>query len=200
MRVTIPEIVISHVPNGLAEWKACQKAWRVRGRVSGASLGEYAGLARNGRMHSFETEHTAYGWPEARVALLLEEAGWECWTGVQLFPVGGRPVNSPTKKRITDQVEALLTRCGLPIPREFSRLVDFAPKNPDLVCFHPKRRAWRFCEVKRDERVQPEQINALALLHLLTRAEVAVARLVPEGAARGKRTHEASFTLKGPTG
>lgn len=51
--------------------------------------------------------------------------------------------------------------------------------------------------MKRDEAVQPDQINALAYLHWLTGAEVAIVRVVPEGAKRKARVHEARFEFTG---
>lgn len=101
-------------------------------------MGPYESLVRGRRIHSFTTDHRSYGWPEAFTALLLESQGWKCWTAMQLFPWAGRPVIAPAKKRVTDEVEALLAESTLPIPRLFRKHVDFVPKNPDLVCYHTR--------------------------------------------------------------
>lgn len=64
-------------------------------------------------------------------------------------------------------------------------------KNPDIVCRHRTLGTWRFIEVKRDETVPQAQVNALALLHELTGAEVEIRRLIPRDRKRpGPRTGE----------
>lgn len=120
------------------------RLWRDGGRADARALGVFGGLAASGRIHSFSTEHTAYGYAEAFTALRLESDGWTCWTAVQLFPWGGRPIRADGKRRVTAGVEELLSGCGLPRPRDFRTQVSFRPKNPDLVCYHKGNSVWRF--------------------------------------------------------
>ena len=100
---------------------------------------------------------------------------------------------APDKKRKTDEVESLLTKEGLALPRLFRSRLDPEPKNPDLVCYHPKRREWRFCEVKRDEAIAPGQLLGLALLDFLTGAPVSIVRVVPQDRRWRVREHKVRF-------
>jgi hypothetical protein len=65
-------------------------------------------------------------------------------------------------------------------PSTIENTLAFSPKNPDLVGYHPGRKKWCFCEVKGPtDRVHPDQLKALAVLHLITHSPVAIVRLVP---------------------
>ena len=88
-----------------------------------------------------------------------------------------------------------------PWPNEVRETLSCGPKerqrNPDIVAYHEKRNEWRFCEVKREDRVDPYQIQALAILHLLTGAPVALVHLVPNDRSAKRRRHRAEIAYKG---
>ena len=64
------------------------------------------------------------------------------------------------------------------------------------MAYHP-RKGWRFCEVKRlNDRIKDDQLRALAVLHLLTGAPVAIVRVVPKGGRTAWKPHEASLTYR----
>jgi hypothetical protein len=195
--VSIPEIILRCPVDGHTEWKRMRQRWIAGGFAEPSALGPFASLAEGGRIHSFRTEQPSFGYPEALTATALERDGWTCWTAVQLFPFHGRQVKAEAKRRVTEEVEALLAKAGVPVPARFRTNVNFVPKNPDLVCYHATRVAWRFAEVKRDEPVHQAQLDTLAYLHWLTGAEVAIVRVVPEGARRDERSHEGRFVFRG---
>lgn len=175
------------------DWEARCTAWAASDRKNHDALGPYAELAEPcGRFVVLWRDQPGYGWPEARVALALQEDGFTCWTGVQLFPRAMRKVTSALLKRNTDQVEGLLRETRRPVPREF--LARFDPsslplRNPDLVCFNKTSGEWRFIEAKGEkDRINKGQANALAFLHDLTGAHVEIQRLWPQG--RDWRTHD----------
>jgi hypothetical protein len=69
-------------------------------------------------------------------------------------------------------------------PSDIQDTLNFKPRNPDIVAYSEDRNEWRFCEVKRrGERVDDDQLEALAVLHLLTGAPVAVLRVVEAASA-----------------
>lgn len=92
----------------------------------------------------------------------------------------------------------MLEREGYTLPRTVQEYLDFTPRNPDLVLYNPETKQWRFCEVKRDEAVQKEQVATLAFLHVLMDAPVAIVRLVPKGHRRRLREHPTQFVYGGP--
>ena len=104
------------------------------------------------------------------------DAASRAGTGVHLF--GRRPVNAERRLKNTRAVEDQLKKDGIAPPRGLTHDLTPALKNPDVVAYDRRRKEWRFCEVKRTERVQPGQIAGLAVLHLLTGGAVTVVRLV----------------------
>jgi hypothetical protein len=196
--VVIPEVIVRHADDAHQRWKSSFEAWMDSGRLDPTHLAEYGALVSPKRIISFWADMPSFGWAEAHITLLLEAQGYQCWTGVQLFTRDGRAVISEERKRNTEAVEALLRQSGLALPRETAPLLDFRPKNPDLVCFHPARKEWRFCEAKRDESVHRDQLKTLGVLHCLTGAPVAVVRLVSQGRRPKARVHTATFTIERP--
>lgn len=188
--------VEAYDPNALVLWSDRLTKWCASGRADLACLGPFASLAKKERIICFNGAPRRHGFAEALVASRLENEGYRCWTGVQLFPWDGRAVRAADRRRNTEEVEGLLRDAHIPLPRTFLARLDEQRerhgrmKNPDLVCYHAGRGAWRFIEVKRNERVLPGQVNALAFLHVLTGAEVAIIRLWPESRpAPAKRSY-----------
>lgn len=210
----VPERLVRHAPDDLERWLDCREAWRQgRGRDwSGwANHWELWDLFSSGRYHfahprdggssNFRQGRHPYGWPECVAALDLQKQGFTCWTGVHLF---GRPTNSPQRRANTEDVERRLQGSGFIKPRVLqSHIFDpltqepILPKNPDLVAFHETRREWLFCEVKRRESIQPQQLTALALLHWVTGARVEIVRVRPEGREDKTRVHPTEFRYHG---
>ena len=193
VQAVVPEVVFQHGTGSPRQWKALLQEFIASGRRDASLAGRFAPLVDPKRIGSIWGAARVFGWPEAEVALQLEADGFRCWTGVQLFPLLGRPVHAADKKRKTDAVERLLTQDGFPLPKLYRARVTPTPKNPDLVCYHPGRREWRFCEVKRTEKIQPGQLVGLALLRMLTGASVAIARVVPERNAWRPCEHPVRF-------
>ena len=75
------------------------------------------------------------------------------------------------------------------LPRTFKECLgiesqdrDSQPKDPDIFAYNFERNEWRFCEVKRTDQqpkdVKVGQLVGLVALHLLTKAPIAVVRMV----------------------
>ena len=93
-------------------------------------------------------------------------------------PVGKGKGNS---KKNTDEIRS---KAPWRWPADIQNTLNFTPRNPDIVAYSKKLNEWRFCEVKRrGETVKPDQLAALAVLHLLTSAPVAVLRVVEAASA-----------------
>ena len=195
---TIPEVQLEYAPQLRRDWKAMRTRFLESGMQDLSVWGEFSQLAQCGRyLFTKRRDRSSFGWAEAYVALTLAPE-FDSWTAAKLFRWNGRPIRKEPQKANTENVESMLLGEGFTLPRELQDYLDFRPKNPDLILRHRTTKEWRFCEVKRDEPVLPEQVNALAFLHLLTGAPVAVVRLVPEGKSRKLRIHKARFTYRGP--
>jgi hypothetical protein len=137
-------------------------------------------LAGSGRfVLPFRGETPARRFAELHTALLLHGEGFFSWGGVHLFyPADGRkPKGRKTKNPNTEDVQSMMRPWIW--PNEIQGMLDFLPRNPDIVSYYKKRNNWRFCEVKRRrEPIDDAQLGALAVLHLLTAAPVAVVRVV----------------------
>jgi hypothetical protein len=124
-------------------------------------------------------KQASYKFGEFHVALRLETAGFTCWSAVHLFRYGKRNQYAEFSTRNTRAVQELWR--GASWPSEIQDALAFQPRNPDIVAYHPPK-GWLFCEVKRlNDRIKVDQVRALAVLHLLTGAPVAVVRVVPRG-------------------
>jgi hypothetical protein len=190
----IGEIVMPYAPRRLDEWRKYRTRWQKSPRNDYSVWQEYRELLESGHNHyANRAGDGPYGWPEALVALQLAKQGFNSWTGVQLFRRTKGEIRAPIKRANTEHVLQRLAGDGFPSPRVLQEGVGFEPKNPDLVLYHSGRREWRFAEVKRDETVDPDQVNALALLHLAMRVRVAIIRLVPHGRHDAARRHPVSF-------
>jgi hypothetical protein len=203
-RVDVPNVVIRYDPAALDSWKAAYKGWVESGRQDYAVWGEYRSLAEAERLYvPTRTIPTAARFTEFHTALLLEREGFVCWGGVHLFRYGKDVV---TGQENTRAVRALWRKTMRgPWPSQVTQTLDLPdrarPRNPDIVAYHQGRKEWRFCEAKGDDPVDPNQIRALAILHLLTGAPVAVVRLVPSGrqVKSPKRSHEAKLAYRDET-
>jgi hypothetical protein len=154
-------------------------------------------LARSERFRFPKGGQAGYKFGEFHAGLWLERAGFTCWTGVQLFD-HPKPRKGFWQKN-TDEVRALwnVHKHGCQWPGDICASLRFQPRTPDLVAYHP-RKGWRFCEVKRvNDRVTPEQLKALAILHLLTNAPVAIVRVVPRGARVRREPYEVTLKYTG---
>ena len=182
-RVEIPVVVRRYVPEEFNAWRDAQGPWLQSGRTDWSVWGKYAGLGRAGRIRFPKGGQASYGFGEFHTAHWLESAGFRCWRP-RLFDYGKPMVQGFAKER-TDEVKQLWAETVDSLwPAEVQVTLDFQPRSPDLVGYNKKRNEWRFCEVKRrGDRTSPEQLMALAVLHLLTRQQVAVVRVVPDGRA-----------------
>src|SRR5437899_10091429 len=137
---------------------------------------------RAGCLLPYRNEPKTRRFAELHTALLLKREGFHCWGGVRLF---GREV---VKAKGNEKANTLEVRSRAPWrwPSDIQDPLNFIPRNPDIVAYSEDRNEWRFCEVKRlSERVDPDQLKALAVLHLLTGAPVAVLRVVEAASSIG---------------
>jgi hypothetical protein len=83
---------------------------------------------------------------------------------------------------------------------DYEQRLDFYPREVDLASFHPRKRAWRFTEVKwKKEYLRPGQLQSIGLLHKLLKADVEIVRVCPERSkSPSVRMHETTFTLATP--
>ena len=143
---------------------------------------------------------------EFHMALLLDREGFESWSQVHLFddpmPLfkDGQPVRRGRDNAVRNTLH-IMRHPGWSWrwPSEIQQTLDFRPRNPDIVAYRQgKRPEWRFCEVKGPaDRCSgghfTEQLNALAVLHLLTGSPVAIVRPVEQG-----RLPRAPRTVRSP--
>ena len=180
-RVDIPHVAISYEAAALERWKRANRPWLESDRKDYSVWGEYAELAKTGRfLLPYSNEPPARRFAELHTALLLQSEGFHCWGGVRLL---GKEVvkGKGNEKANTNEVSS---RSAWRWPRDIQDKLDFTPRNPDIVAYSEDRNEWRFCEVKRlREGVDDDQLGALAVLHLLTGAPVAVVRVVEAGSA-----------------
>jgi hypothetical protein len=208
--VEIPEVFIQYDPAALDRWKAAQPAFDQSGRKRYSLYGRYAPLARDGKFLLPYSNSPRKRFPEFHTAHLLEDEGFECWGQVQLFEdprplfVDGEPVRNGKGNAVrnTQHVRGQV-RGAWPWPSDIQQSLAFQPRNPDVVGYRPRQRGkWLFCEVKGPgDGVSGEhftaQLNALAVLHLLTGSPVAIVRPVPQGGpARPGRFYPARIGYK----
>jgi hypothetical protein len=207
--VEVPEVFVQFDPARLEGWKAAQLPFEKSGRGDYSIYGRYAGLARQGRFLLPYPDAPAKRFAEFQTALLLGRGGYSCWGQVHLFE-NPRPLfkngNAVAQGKGNAVRNTLRVRNDLHWPwrwpTEIQHTLAFQPRNPDIVAHHPKTEEWRFCEVKgpRDSCSNAhfsEQLNALAVLHLLTGAPIAIVRPIANGLFTPRpRTYEAKIKYK----
>jgi len=173
-----------------AGWKARCVAWAASGRQDARLLDPYQDLAdpTEKKFIVLWRDQPGYGWPEDTVSLAMMKDGYTCWTGVQFFTRHGKPTTAPLQKRVTTQALTLLQQSGHRLPRDYYRRLTAREtmRNPDLVCYHPTRKQWRFIEDKHTDRIDQRKLNSLAFLHAITGATVEVRQLVAGGRSLSK--------------
>jgi hypothetical protein len=206
--IDVPEVVIPYDPSLLVGWKAAYAAWLKCKRTDCSVWGDYRDLAESERLYlPTGSTPSAERFVEFHAALLLEQQGFRCWGGVQLFNYGKNLVKGQEN---TQAVSALWKeKMKKPWPNDVKGTLELIkkkrPRNPDIVAYHAGRNEWRFCEVKGDDRVDPYQTMALAILHLLTGAPVAIVRLrstdrQPKSTRKGNPPpHEVEIAYRGAT-
>jgi hypothetical protein len=177
-RVDIPEVTASYDAGSLRRWCAAIEPFHGSNRTRYFHFKEYAELARCGRfVLPFPHEAPTRRFNELHAALMLSRLGFYCWGSAGLFKDSGS--SRPNKGRTTDTTAEIRSRTRpWRWPSEIQGL-DFEPKDPDIVAYSEERNEWRFCEVKGPrERIHPNQLKGLAVLHLLTGSPVAIVRVV----------------------
>ena len=177
--VEIPVIVLKHSAKAHQRWKDAQGPWKMSGYTDSSAFGRFARLIDSGRFRPPKGGQAPYKFGEFYTALRLERMGYTCWSAVHLFQYGKKNQYAEFSTRNTNEVRDQWS--DLPWPSAIQRALAFQPRNPDIVACHP-RKGWLFCEVKRlNDRIKIDQVRALAVLHLLTGAPVAIVRVVPKG-------------------
>lgn len=193
--VEIPVVVFKHSAKAHQRWKDAQVRWKESGYTDASAFGRFAPLINSRRFRPPKGGQASYKFGEFYAALRLERIGYTCWSAVQLFDH-----RSPRKglwKKNTDAIRELFGTTGLRWPGSIRHALAFLPKTPDIVAHH-RRRGWLFCEVKRpNDEVMPDQGRALAVLHLLTAAPVAIVRVVPRGFASDWEPYVADLPYAG---
>lgn len=175
-RVELPHVFVSYRLAVLEQWREASRMWQASKCTDYSVWGEYEEIAKSGRfILPYVNEAPSRRFPELHTALLLQREGFECWGGVQLFQY---PIVGKGKGNARANTEDVRSKASWRWPSEIEYTLDFSPKNPDIVAYAAAREEWRFCEIKRDDPVAADQLKALAVIHLLTRAPVAVVRLV----------------------
>jgi hypothetical protein len=198
-QVDIPQVTLTYEPAALAGWKKANKPWLHSERKDHTVWGKYAELAESGRfLLPYDNEPPARRFAELHAALLLEREGFHCWGVVLLFDYD-RKMNKGkgNTKANTEEVRSLAPWRW---PSEIQNTLNFQPRNPDIVAWSKARGEWRFCEVKGPgDRINPDQLKALAVLYLLTGAPVAVLRVVEVAAdsAVQMRSAEIAYRKRG---
>lgn len=201
--IDIPIVTAYYNPVSRRRYLAANEPWIESERKAYFRFKEYAELARGGRVVlPFRHEAAARRFNEVHAAWLMQGHGFSCWAGVHLFYEGAlRPKGFKTGVDSTSEVQSILPWLW---PREIQRELDFRSRgpnfklrNPDLVAYSNNRNEWRFCEVKGPtEPIGDGQPEALAVLHLLTAAPVAILRVVPDGLPMRPRTYQAKLKFK----
>ncbi len=216
--VTVEEVLVEHTKEDLRQWSEAKKAWIDQGMCAHCRekwaagcrqcdysvWGPYSDLVASRRYHYAHYDRKdRVGWPEGFTALKLADQGFTCWTGVHLFPT--RRDLTPAGRASTAAIEERLKRAGMVLPRDAYNHLQSAdgrplkPGNPDIVAYDEVRDEWRFAEVKwKGDTTKDDQIIGLALLHLLTGANVAVIHLIPKGSTVAPQSHQARFRYAGP--
>ena len=174
---TALEIPRTYLPYDAATLKHWTAVWQKSGRSDYRAWGEYQRLANITRFNlPFQNQGLERRFAELFTALSLHRAGFESWGGVQLF--NDKKVVKRGKGRVVINTEEVCAAATWRWPGEVQPSLDFQPRNPDVVALSIDKQEWRFCETKRSrEAINPEQLQGLAVLHLLTRAPVAIVEL-----------------------
>jgi hypothetical protein len=180
--VEIPEVTIHFDASALKRWEAAYDPWIQSNRKRYSVFREYAELARSGRfLLPYANEPRTRRFAELHTALLLQREGFFCWGGVHLFEYGRAFVKGKgnTKANTEDVRSRVPWSAPCWWPNDIQETLKFQPRNPDIVAYSEELNEWRFCEVKGpNDRVKEDQWKALAVLHLLTGAPVAVVHVV----------------------
>lgn len=170
----IPRIVLLHDAATLEQWKKSAVAWQDSGRSDYRVWGDYQRLANITRFNlPFQNQGSARRFAELFTALSLHRAGFESWGGVQLF--NEKRAVRIGKGRVMINTDEVRDAAPWRWPAEIQPSLNFQPRNPDIVACSPDKKQWRFCETKRPgEDINREQLQGLAVLHLLTGAPVAI--------------------------
>ena len=134
---------------------------------------------------------------EALTAKHLHDEGYTSWQGRLRCRLFHTPNFADPARVETTEIERLLSKANLPIPRNYEHRLDFYPRDVDLASFHPETGRWRFTEVKwKNERLRPGQLQSLGFLHKLLKAEVEIVRVCRRGTEPSSlKIHETTFTL-----
>jgi hypothetical protein len=174
-------------------WDQCRHRWRGSHRAIDAEWQRYRDVVESGRYHFVARKGDAkYGFAEAFVALALLRLGYShVGTGAYLFhPV---PRKAGIRRDNSLAINRMLRELQLPSHEQFREFCEIAT-DVDLAAYDSTRRKWCFCDAKRDEDVEPKQVAGLALLRLLTGADVGIVRLISGDLKR--KEHSVQFRWK----
>ena len=201
--VDIPCVSLSCEDTALQRWRAAHDPWLQSNRTNYSVWGEYAALAESGRfVLPYARESPTKRFAELHTALALQQHGFKAWGGVHLFQYGKQVGKGKGNTlRSTNEVRDRWPRRWR-WPDKIQASLNARPRNPDLVAYSEDRNKWYFCEAKLDDPIDPEQWMALAVLHLLTGAPVAVVRVTraPEPPAPQFSSIEIAFKEGEPLG
>lgn len=195
-RVDISYVTVNYEAVALERYQAAYEPWLKSERKNYSVWGEYAKLAKSGRfLLPFPGESPSRRFAELHTALSLQREGFTCWGGVLLF-AGVKEVRKGKGRALANTEEV---RAKWPWPRwpsDIQGTLGFQPRNPDIVAYSEDRNEWRFCEAKRKDSIASGQLGALAVLHLLTGAAVAVVRVVEAGKPKELQPLPAEITYR----
>jgi hypothetical protein len=186
--VDIPLVTVRYDPAALEGWRAANRPWLKSERTDYSVWAGYATLARSGRfLLPYINEPPSRRFFELHTAMLLQREGFTCWGGVRLFEYESKKFfkGKGNSKANTKKIRSMAPWWApWPLPNDIQGMLKFQPRNPDLVAYSKNSKQWRFCEVKGPtESIDPDQLGALAVLHLLTAAPVAIVQVV-EGTSK----------------
>ena len=192
----IRERVLTYPDSAVERWAGLWKAWIASGRQDWSAWEEFERVVK-GRGIGFPWHKPGGAFAEALTAKHLHEQGYTNWQGRLRCRLFHTPNFADPARAETTEIERLLSKADLPIPRDYEQRLDFYPRDVDLASFHPRKRAWRFTEVKwKKESLRPGQLQSLGLLHKLLKADVEIVRVCPEGSkSPSVKMHETTFTL-----
>lgn len=175
--VDIPQVSMGYEVADLDGWIAAYDPWLQSDGKDYSVWGKYAKLAKSGRfLLPFHGEPPARRFAELHTALSLEREGFTCWGGVHLFDYAKTVITGKGNTKANTQ--EVRSKASWRWPSDIQGTLNFKPRNPDIVAYSEDRNEWRFCEAKWKDSIDPNQLKALAVLHLLTGAPVAVVRVV----------------------
>lgn len=176
-RVDIPHVTFTFEEAVREAWIAAYVPWINSKQTDYSVYGPYAKLAGSERFNLPFANQAANRFAELHTALLLQRKGFFCWGAVLLFDEL-RHVRKGKGPSVANTEKVRSSARPWRWPNEIQGTLDCLPRNPDLVAYSKKLNEWRFCEVKGPgDRVKEGQLQALAVLHLLTAAPVAVVLL-----------------------